>query len=243
VSSLDVAARYFRSGADKVSLGSYAVEAVIRLRGELGGKPDGSTAIEKINKVYGAQAVVISVDPRRIYLETPQEEAAALALGYTVFDVEDDRSAADQQAYLAWLKTSLGEPAPPPAAGLKDRKGHKAKCWFQCTVAGGRQRRPLDAVQLVQGCELLGAGEILLNSIDKDGKNSGFDLPLVNAVRSAVGIPVIASSGAGLPKHFVEVFQQTRAEAALAAGIFHRAEVAIADVKTAVDAAHLPVRL
>ena len=77
----------------------------------------------------------------------------------------------------------------------------------------------------------LGAGEILLNCIDKDGTNSGFDLELINAVKGAVSIPVIASSGAGNSAHFLEVFTNTRAEAALAAGIFHRQEVSIGEVK------------
>lgn len=244
--ALEVAAKYFRSGADKVSLGSYAVEAVIGLRDELKGQPDGSTAIEKISKVYGNQAVVISVDPRRIYLESDEEVADAEAKGYKVFEVVDDRSEADKQAYRRWLKTSIGEE---PAAEDNDESASKeagepvkSKCWFQCTVAGGRKRRPLDAVQLVQGVEKLGAGEILLNSIDKDGKNSGFDIALVDAVRSSVGIPVIASSGAGAPEHFVEVFSKTKAEAALAAGIFHREEVEIEAVRSAVDKAGIPVR-
>jgi glutamine amidotransferase/cyclase len=104
-------------------------------------------------------------------------------------------------------------------------------CWFQCTVSGGREGRDVDAVELARTCEALGAGEILLNSIDRDGTGSGFDLELIAAVRSAVSIPVIASSGAGTPKHFSEVFQRTGVEAALAAGIFHRREVPIEAVK------------
>jgi glutamine amidotransferase/cyclase len=78
----------------------------------------------------------------------------------------------------------------------------------------------------------LGAGEILLNSIDRDGTGAGFDLELIAAVRNAVGIPVIASSGAGCVEHFAEVFAATGVEAALAAGIFHRREVPIQAVKT-----------
>ena len=89
----------------------------------------------------------------------------------------------------------------------------------------------MDAVTLAHVCEQFGAGEILLNCIDKDGTNSGFDIELINAVRSAVTIPVIASSGAGCAEHFLEVFSKTRAEAALAAGIFHRKEVPIGEVK------------
>jgi glutamine amidotransferase/cyclase len=86
-------------------------------------------------------------------------------------------------------------------------------------------------VTLARVCEDLGAGEILLNCIDKDGTNSGFDIELINAVADAVSIPVIASSGAGSPAHFYEVFTRTDAESALAAGIFHRREVAIQAVK------------
>ena len=89
----------------------------------------------------------------------------------------------------------------------------------------------MDAMELAKACEELGAGEILLNCIDKDGTNSGFDLELINQVRSAVSIPVIASSGAGRVEHFSKVFEKTGAEVALAAGIFHRQEMPISAVK------------
>ena len=89
----------------------------------------------------------------------------------------------------------------------------------------------MDAMQLAQVCEKLGAGEILLNCIDKDGTNSGFDIELVKHISESVTIPVIASSGAGKVEHFLEVFKKTNVEAALAAGIFHREEVPIEAVK------------
>jgi glutamine amidotransferase/cyclase len=82
-------------------------------------------------------------------------------------------------------------------------------------------------MQLAQVCEKLGAGEILLNCIDRDGMNSGFDIELVKHISESVSIPVTASSGAGKVEHFSEVFQKTDVEAALAAGIFHREEVPI----------------
>jgi len=104
-------------------------------------------------------------------------------------------------------------------------------CWFQCTVKGGREGRDVDAATLAQTCEHLGAGEILLNCIDRDGTNLGFDIELINAVKQAVTIPVIASSGAGCEAHFAEVFANTDVESALAAGIFHRREVPISAVK------------
>ena len=109
--------------------------------------------------------------------------------------------------------------------------GGEEHCWFQCTVKGGREGRDLGAYELAVAVEALGAGEILLNCIDRDGAGNGFDLELVNMVTEAVGIPVIASSGAGAPEHFTEVFRGTGASAALAAGIFHRQEVEISSVK------------
>jgi len=119
-----------------------------------------------------------------------------------------------------------------------DRPGPngEAYCWYQCTVKGGREGRELDAVTLARVCEQLGAGEILLNCIDRDGTNAGFDLELIEAVKAAVGIPVIASSGAGCAAHFESVFAYTQADAALAAGIFHRREVSIAAVKNRLKA-------
>lgn len=99
--------------------------------------------------------------------------------------------------------------------------------WYQCTINGGRAVVDMDVVQLAKGVERLGAGELLLNSVDRDGSGRGFDLDLVQIVRDAVSIPVVASSGAGKVEDFVEVFEQTGVEAALAAGIFHREEVPI----------------
>ena len=191
--ALDVASAYFRSGADKISIGSDAVDIVAEYIQT--GKETGTSAIETIARVYGNQAVVISIDPRRIYVSDPDD----------VFH---------QVIFTKY-------PGP---------KGENY-CWYQCTVKGGREGRNVDAITLAQVCEKLGAGEILLNCINRDGTNSGFDIELIHAVRSAVSIPVIASSGAGCAEHFLDVFTQTNAESALAAGIFHRNEVPIQDVK------------
>ena len=82
----------------------------------------------------------------------------------------------------------------------------------------------------------------MLNCIDMDGQCNGYDIALIHAVQSAVTIPVIASSGAGKAQHFVDVFQQTSVNAALAAGMFHRQEVSIAEVKAALNNNQIPVR-
>ena len=114
--------------------------------------------------------------------------------------------------------------------------------WFQCTVKGGREGRDIGAYELAIAMEALGAGEILLNCIDEDGQGNGFDHELVSLVSDAVGIPVIASSGAGCPEHFTNVFNATKCSAALAAGIFHREEVLVSEVKEHMQTNGLPTR-
>lgn len=208
-SALEVAGAYFRAGADKVSIGSEAVYAVERLRAS--GKGDGTSAIETIAHAYGRQAVVVSIDPRRVYVDPETYDGPNIA------------------------EVIIGK-----ADGLETDRG-KA-WWYQCTVSGGRETRPLSVVQLAQGVESLGAGEILLNSIDRDGTGLGFDLALVGLVKKSVKIPVVASSGAGHAAHFLQVFEGTDVEAALAAGIFHREEVGIQEVKDALEASGIKVR-
>lgn len=108
---------------------------------------------------------------------------------------------------------------------------------------GGRQATTLDAVSWAARCATLGAGEILLTSIGRDGGRDGFDIELTQRVAEAVRVPVIASGGAGAASHFVELFERTDAAAALAAGIFHDGAVSIGDVKRAMADAGLRVRI
>lgn len=201
-SALEVAGLYFRAGADKVSIGSEAVFIVERaLRGE----DVTGNAISSIAYTYGNQAVVVSIDPKRVYVD-------------------------DQEACRGSHHGELISKSPSQA------------WWYQCTVYGGRETRPLSVVQLAQGAEKLGAGEILVNSIDRDGTNGGFDHDLVRLIKRSVKIPVIASSGAGSAKHFVDLFKDVDVEAALAAGIFHRREVGISEVKDSLRTAGFSVR-
>ena len=100
-----------------------------------------------------------------------------------------------------------------------------------------------DAVEWAREAESRGAGEILLTSIDRDGTKAGFDCEMTAAVSAAVNIPVIASGGAGTFDHFVDVFTAGRADAALAASIFHYSEHAVADLKTHLQARGIPMRL
>ncbi|ETP68276.1 imidazole glycerol phosphate synthase [Planococcus glaciei CHR43] len=96
---------------------------------------------------------------------------------------------------------------------------------------GGRNKTDWDAVEWAKRSVELGAGELLLTSMDKDGQKDGFDLALTKAVREAVEVPVIASGGAGNREHFAEVFKEVDADAALAASIFHYKETSVAEVK------------
>jgi cyclase len=109
-------------------------------------------------------------------------------------------------------------------------------------VKGGRERTELDAVEWAVECVRLGAGEVLLTSIDCDGARTGYDIELTSAVAAAVNVPVVASGGAGSAQHVCDVFQYGGADAALLAGILHDGLVTVADIKAAMRDAQLRVR-
>ncbi len=113
---------------------------------------------------------------------------------------------------------------------------------WQVHVHGGRVSTDLEAVGWARRAEQLGAGEILLTSMDADGTQDGYDVEMTRAVAEAVTIPVIASGGCGGPDHVVEVLTAGRADAALAASIFHFRTYSVAEVKKAMAAAGVPVR-
>ncbi|MEU6250052.1 imidazole glycerol phosphate synthase subunit HisF [Glycomyces sp. NPDC047010] len=112
---------------------------------------------------------------------------------------------------------------------------------WEVTTHGGRRRTGIDAVEWCARAAELGAGEILLNSIDADGTKAGFDLPLIAAVRAAVDVPLIASGGAGAAAHFPPAVA-AGADAVLAASIFHFGDVAIGEVKQELKTAGHPIR-
>jgi cyclase len=114
---------------------------------------------------------------------------------------------------------------------------------FAVYARSGQSDAARDAVEWAREAESRGAGEILLTSMDRDGTRAGFDCDMTAAVSTAVDIPVIASGGAGTFAHFVDVFTRGRADAALAASIFHYAESSVAELKKHLDANGIPVRL
>ncbi len=115
--------------------------------------------------------------------------------------------------------------------------------WWEVYIAGGRKPTGLDAVEWARRAVELGAGEILLTSIDTDGTRRGYDLELTRAVVEAVSVPVIASGGAGEPRHFLEAFTKAGADAALAAGIFHYGVYRVREVKEYLRSHGVEVRL
>jgi cyclase len=116
-------------------------------------------------------------------------------------------------------------------------------CWFECSFYGGRQFTGIDAIAWAKEAVSLGAGEILLTSMDRDGTYDGFDIPLTDAVSKRVRVPVIASGGCASADHMLEVFQKTDASAALAASIFHFGQWNIVEVKSYLKERGVNVRL
>lgn len=114
---------------------------------------------------------------------------------------------------------------------------------WEVHINGGRQATGLEAVPWAQQIEQLGAGEIVLTSMDADGTCDGYDLPVTRAVSQAVSIPVVASGGAGHPQHLIDAVRLGGASAVLAASIFHFGQYSIAETKQAMAAAGLTVRL
>lgn len=210
VSAVDVASLYFRSGADKVSIGSDAV-TIAENYYKSGKVKTGKTSIETISATFGNQAVVISVDPKRKYVTSPEDTTME-----TIAIKDPKRYGPNGEKY----------------------------CYYQVTSQGGRKVHELGALELCLACEALGAGEILLNSIDHDGSNKGYNLELLTQVKTRVSIPVIASSGAGKPEHFKEVFEiDCGVDAALGAGLFHREEYTVNDIKRYLNQEKMDVRL
>ncbi len=123
-----------------------------------------------------------------------------------------------------------------------DAKMRSAGRW-EVVIHGGRTPTGIDAVQWAREAESLGAGEILLTSMDRDGTREGYDIPLTRAISEAVNLPVIASGGAGNLEHLAEVIAQGGADAVLAASIFHYGEYGIREAKEFLASKGIPMRI
>jgi cyclase len=156
--------------------------------------------------------------------------------------VSINTAAVENPALITQLSEEFGAQATVLAIDAR-RNASAGETGWRVFTYGGRKPTELDAVEWAAQGEALGAGEVLLTSMDCDGTEKGFDCELTRAISRAVKIPVIASGGAGSAEHFAEVLTKGEADAALAASIFHYGKVRISDLKGHLQQRGIPVRL
>jgi len=172
---------------------------------------------------FGSQCIVVNIDPKRVE---------------TIADCE--LRIADSAGKSKSLPEHLQvRPRPAPATF----NSRSSTVYWDVHINGGRIPTGLDAVAWAEEVERLGAGEIVLTSMDADGTKDGYDLEITRAVCDAVQIPVVASGGAGSPEHMFEVLTAGNADAALAASIFHYGEYTIEETKRFLAERAVPVRI
>jgi cyclase len=202
--------------------------------------------------------IAASRDRRPTFLETIRRVAAELAIPLTagggIRTLEDARAvvragadkvtvntaAVQRPELISELSKEFGAQAVVLAI---DAKRDDANHHWQVRIRGGHDGTDLDAVEWAKQGVAAGAGEILLTSVDRDGTQKGFDVPLTAAIADAVSVPVIASGGAKLPEHFAEIFREGNADAALAASIFHDSIQPIRALKNYLATQKIEVRL
>jgi cyclase len=211
----------------------------------------------------GADEIVLlditaTSDKRNTMLDVVSRTARCLFIPFTVgggirelsdaaavFDAGADKiainsAAVKDPALIGKIAARFGSQA--VVVAIDARRVNGGSSGFEVFVAGGRTPTGRDAIQWARESADCGAGEIMLTSMDRDGTKAGFDCELTKMVAGAVSIPVIASGGAGSPQHFIEVFRDGRADAALAASIFHFGLEDIGQLKRELQAANVPVR-
>jgi cyclase len=200
--------------------------------------------------------ITASAEERKIMIEVVQRVAETIFIPFTVgggvSSLEDIRRLLSAGADKVSINTAAVKN---PQLIYESAKRFGSQCivvaidakrserGWEVYIHGGRTPTGLDAVEWAKRVENLGAGEILLTSMDADGTKKGYDIELCRAVASAVSIPVIASGGAGTMEHFYEVFTQTNVDAALAASLFHFKEVSIPGLKAYLKNKGVHVRL
>ena len=127
--------------------------------------------------------------------------------------------------------------------GMDPVRSDRCPCGYEITIRGFREMTGMDALEWAKRAVDLGAGEIVVNSVDADGTREGFELTITRLIADAVGVPVVASGGAGKPEHLVTVFQEGHADAAIVAGMIHLGDYTITDIKLAMRDAGIPTRL
>lgn len=217
--------------------------------------------VAKVYEEQGADELVFlditaSAEGRKITLEVVRRVAEEVFMPFTVgggiSSLEDMRKLLEAGADKISINTSAVKNPELIYEGAKrfgsqcivvaiDAK-RKGDSW-EVYIHGGRTPTGLDAIEWAKKAESLGAGEILLTSMDKDGTKSGYDLELTKAIAEAVRIPVIASGGAGSMEHFYEAFTFGKADACLAASLFHFREIEIPTLKAYLSSMGITVRV
>lgn len=234
---VELAARYNEQGADEVVFLDITaskegrgtiVEVIERAADQLflpltvGG---GIRTTDDIRLILRAGADKVSVNTSAV------ERPALITEGATAFGTQCIVIAIDVRRNV--------EPHPD---GTTIDLGDGRSCWYEVVTYGGRRPTGIDAIAWAREAEQRGAGEVLLTSMETDGTKDGFDLPITAAVSDAVGIPVIASGGVGRLEHFYDGLVAGKADAALAASVFHYGELTVRDVKEYLAGRSVPVR-
>jgi imidazole glycerol-phosphate synthase subunit HisF len=217
-----LAARYNAEGADELAVLDIAASRDRR-----------STFLETIRRVAAELAIPLTAGGG---IRTLEEGRAVVRAGADKITV--NTAAVERPELISELSREFGAQAVVLAIDAKRASDH-----WDVRVRGGRESAALDAVAWAKQGVALGAGEILLTSVDRDGTQSGFDIALTSEISSSVSVPVIASGGARLPEDFVEVFTKGAADAALAASIFHDSIQPIRALKEFLAARGVEVRL
>ena len=224
---VEVAARYDREGADELAFLDITASSDER-----------DILLDVIERVAGQVFIPLTVGGgvRRV-------EDVRRLLNAGADKVSINTAAVKDRSLVRAASEKFGAQCIVVAIDAKRVAGDRSGPRFEIFIHGGREATGVDAVAYAQEVAALGAGEILLTSMDRDGTRQGFDLELTRAIADAVTVPVIASGGVGSLDHLVEGVRQGHASAVLAASIFHYGEHSIGEAKRHMAAAGLPVRL
>ena len=232
----ELAEAYNRQGADELVLLDISASREGR-----------ATLMETVNQVASRLFIPLTVGGG---IRTPADARRLLAAGADKISV--NTAAVESPKLIEEIASRFGSQALVVAIDARHKRvasgtdqfaaRHPQNPAWTVTTHGGSRETPLDACEWAERVESLGAGEILLTSMDTDGVQSGFDCDLTAAVAGRVHIPVIASGGAGEPRHFAQVFMKGRADAALAASIFHFGQYSLPDLKSYLRQEGIPVR-
>lgn len=218
IKRLEDARAILLSGADKVSINTAAVK-----------NPE---LIGQLMSIFGKQCIVVAIDAKRNY-----------NLQNIVRTNKNIFSTADRQNKNVGGKIRNRNDKQEHQTLKHNKDSNTGKYWFEVRVYGGKEGTGIDAIQWAKKIEALGAGEILLTSIDTDGTEFGYDIELTKSICQAVRVPVIASGGCGNPKHMLDVFKRTNVDAALAASIFHYDKFSVDKVKEYLRANGIQIRV